>query len=106
MKIMSREQLKNKIDRGDNFKLVMMMHQWAYDHMHIPGSLHFDNPYEAMTQLGPDDEIVVYGSTKWCHKSICAYLALRSQGFNKLYLYRGGLEEWLNAHYPLEGDLV
>ena len=106
MKIISREHLKNKIDRGDNFKLVMTMNQWAYDHMHIPGSLHFNNPHEAMAQLRPDDEIVVYSSTKWCHRSIRAYLVLRSQGFTKLFLYPGGLEEWLNAHYPLEGDLV
>ena len=106
MKVISTEQLKYKLDSGDNFKLVMTMNQWAYDHMHIPGSLHFNNLSEAIAQLTPNDEIVVYCSTKWCHESIDAYLVLRNQGFKKLYRYAGGLEAWLDAHYPLEGDLV
>lgn len=106
MRVIGAEQLKNKLDRGDNFKLVMTMNQWAYDHLHIPGSLHFNNLSEAMAQLTPDDEIVVYCSTKWCHESTYAYLVLRSQGFNKLYRYAGGLLEWMDAGYPLEGERV
>jgi len=103
MRIITREELKNKIECGDNLKLVMTMNQWAYDHMHIPGSLHFNTPHEAVAQLRPDEEIVVYSSTKWCHKSIDTYLVLQSHGFNKLYLYDGGLEAWQDACYPLEG---
>jgi rhodanese-related sulfurtransferase len=106
MKVVSREQLKNKLDRGENIKLVMTMNQWAYDSMHIPGSLHFNSVNEAAAQLRPDDEIVLYCSTKWCHESIQAYLTLRNRGFNNLWRYAGGLEEWLAAHYPLEGDMV
>lgn len=106
MKVINTEQLKNKLNRSDNFKLVMTMNQWAYDRMHIPGTLHFNNLQEAMTHLTPDDEIVVYCSTKWCHQSIDAYLSLRSHGYNKVYRYAGGLEEWRDAHYPLEGDWV
>jgi hypothetical protein len=30
------------IDRGDNFKLVMILGEWAYRANHIPGSLHLD----------------------------------------------------------------
>ena len=29
MRVISTEQLKNKLDRGDNFKLVMTMNRWA-----------------------------------------------------------------------------
>jgi rhodanese-related sulfurtransferase len=106
MRVISTEHLKNKLDRGDNFKLVMTMNRWAYDRLHIPESLHFNNLSEAMAQLTPDDEIVVYCSTKWCHESIDAYLVLRSQGFKKLYRYAGGLLEWADAGYPLEGERV
>jgi rhodanese-related sulfurtransferase len=71
------------MDRGDNFKLVMTMDDYAYERMHIPGSLHFSNALEAMKQLRPDGEVVVYCSTKWCHDSInailcCATMASRS----------------------------
>lgn len=106
MKVINSKQLKNKLDHGDNIKLVMTMNQWAYDRMHIPGSLHFDNIREAMAHLNPNDEIVLYCSTKLCHYSINAYLILEQYGFKKLYRYPGGLEEWLDAHYPLEGSLA
>jgi rhodanese-related sulfurtransferase len=104
MKVISTEQLKDKLDRGDNFKLVMTMNQWAYDRLHIPGSLHFDSLSEAMAHLTPEDEVVVYCSTKWCHQSVEAYLLLRRQGFDKLSRYAGGLMEWADACYPLEGE--
>jgi rhodanese-related sulfurtransferase len=61
---------------------------------------------EAMKQLRPDDEVVVYCSTKWCHDSINAYLVLRHHGFEKLAYYVGGLEDWEEAHYPLEGSMA
>ena len=106
MKTIDRKELKAKLDRGDNFKLVMTMDDYAYDHMHIPGSLHFNNMVEALKQLKPDDEVVLYCSTKWCHDSINAYLILQDNGFDKIYRYPGGLEDWEKAHYPLEGDMV
>jgi hypothetical protein len=55
MRVISAKQLKNKLDRGDHFKLVMTMSQWAYDQLHIPGSLHFNNLSETMGLLTPDD---------------------------------------------------
>ena len=106
MKSIDREELKTKLDHHDDFKLVMTMDDYAYDHMHIPGSLHFTNAIEAVKHLKPDDEIVLYCSTKWCHDSINAGLVLEDNGFKKIYRYPGGLEDWEKAHYPLEGDMV
>jgi len=106
MRTIDREELKEKLDHHDHFKLVMTMDDYAYDHMHIPGSLHFGNMGEAVKQLNPNDEIVLYCSTKWCHDSINAGLVLEDNGFRKIYRYVGGLEDWEQAHYPLEGDMV
>ena len=106
MKTLNREELKAKLDRGDNFKLVMAMDDYAYELMHIPGSLHFSTMLEAMKQLTPEDEVVLYCSTKWCHDSLNAYLVLQDNGFSKIYRYPGGLEDWQEANYPLEGQLV
>ena len=106
MKTLNREELKAKLDRGDDFKLVMAMDDYAYELMHIPGSLHFGTMLEAMQQLTPDDEVVLYCSTKWCHDSLNAYLVLQDNGFGKIYRYPGGLEDWQEANFPLEGQLV
>ena len=106
MKVLSRELLKAKLDRGDDFKLVMAMGRLAYEKMHIPGSLHYGDIEEGARQLDPADEVVVYCQNPLCPLSIQAYLLLGSRGFQNLYRYAEGLEGWDAAGYPLEGSLV
>ena len=103
MKIISREDLKAKLDRGDDIKLIMALDRHAYERMHIPGSLNFHDMKEAMQHVTPDDEIVVYCSNPMCPASINAYMVLRSHGYDNLYRYAGGLLDWQEAGYPLEG---
>jgi rhodanese-related sulfurtransferase len=106
MKTIEREELKAKIDRGDNFKLVMTMNKWAFEASHIPGSLNIYDPDEAFRLLSPDDEIVVYCTNPTCIASIHAYHAFVAVGFKNTRRYSGGLEDWKNAGYPLEGTAV
>jgi rhodanese-related sulfurtransferase len=94
------------LDHGQDVKLIMTMHPHAYYMMHIPGSLNFENLRDALTQLDPEEEVVVYCSNRLCSSSINAYQLLRRRGFQKLYRYDGGLEDWQSAGYPLEGSLV
>jgi hypothetical protein len=60
MNLISRDELKAKLDRGDDFRLVMTLGEWAYRATHIPGSLNVSNPKDAAKLLKPDDEIVIY----------------------------------------------
>ena len=106
MKTITREELKAKLDRGENVKLVMTMSDTAYDWLHIPGSLHFGKVADAVQQLSPDDEVVVYCTNPLCYYSIQAYHLLRSKGFTKVERYAGGLMDWQDAGYPLEGSLA
>lgn len=106
MKIISREELKEKLDRGDDVKLIMALDRQAFHNMHIPGSLHFDQLYEALSVLERDDEIVVYCSNPHCAASVHAYHVLASYGFTNLARYAGGLAEWQDAGYPLAGLMV
>ncbi len=66
MKTISREELKQKLDRKENFRLVMALSEWAYQAKHIPSSLHFATIREALQSLNKDDEIVVYCSDENC----------------------------------------
>jgi rhodanese-related sulfurtransferase len=106
MNIMKREELKVKLDRGDDVKLIMALGRRAYENMHIPGSLNFASMLEAVNNLHPDDEVVVYCSNPACAASINAYRILVSYGFKRVYRYAGGLAEWQEAGYPLEGLMV
>lgn len=106
MNIMSRDELKEKLDRGDDVKLIMTLGRRAFENMHIPGSLHFKNILEALPYLNADDEVIVYCANPLCPMSVNAYHVLASRGFKRLFRYAGGLVEWHEAGYPLEGNLV
>ncbi len=106
MNIMSREELKEKLDRGDDVKLIMTLGRRAFENSHIPGSLHFKNILEALPYLDTNDEVIVYCANPLCPLSIHAYHTLASRGFTRLSRYAGGLVEWQEAGYPLEGSQV
>jgi thiosulfate/3-mercaptopyruvate sulfurtransferase len=106
MRVISREELKAKLDRDDDFKLVMTMGDWAFEAKHIPGSLNISNQVEAAKQLNVDEEIVVYCTNVSCPASIAAYNMLETKGYKNIYRYSGGLEAWEEAGYPLEGNAV
>jgi rhodanese-related sulfurtransferase len=60
----SREDLKAKMDRGDDFVLVETLPEEQYRHAHLPGALNLppDRIRETAPELLPDKEadIVVY----------------------------------------------
>ena len=98
-----RDELKAKIDRGDEFKLVMTLNAWTFEQAHIPGSINVTSPQDVAEVLSVDDEIVVYCSDEACVASQYAYEALKRAGFENVRRYAGGLSEWSQSGYPLEG---
>jgi rhodanese-related sulfurtransferase len=102
IRTIEREELKAKLDRGDDFKLVMAMHEWGFNAAHIPGSLHFTTVADAQEQLHHDDEIVVYCSDPACVASQFAYRWLVEAGYANVRRYSGGVSDWAAAGYELE----
>ena len=64
VKTISRDELKGKIDRRDQFLLVETLPVTAYHHAHLPGAINL--PPDKVTELAPtllpdkNAEIVVY----------------------------------------------
>jgi rhodanese-related sulfurtransferase len=106
MNLISREQLKQKLDLGDKFKLVNALGEWAFNAKHIPGSINISKIEDAKKILSPDDDIVIYCSNPSCIASIIGYQLLTKMGYSKIRRYAGGIVDWEQAGYPLEGDLV
>lgn len=102
----NRDELKAKLDGGDDFKLVFVLGDWAFQAKHIPGSINISNPERSGDLLDSDDDIVVYCSNVTCVASISAYKMLKDAGFENVRRYPGGLLDWEDAGYPLEGDMV
>jgi len=64
VKTISRDDLREKIDRGDKFSLVETLPKVAYQHAHLPGAINLppDRVTELASSLLPDKsaDIVVY----------------------------------------------
>ena len=106
MNLISREELKQKLDRGDNFKLVMVLGDWAFRAQHIPGSINISRMDEAEKLLDREEEIVVYCSDPTCIASQAAYKTLEKKGYKNIRRYAGGLAEWSAAGLPLDGETI
>ncbi len=101
-----RDELKAKLDRGDDVKLIMALNRWAFDAKHIPGSVHYDTPDALYASVRPDDEVVVYCSQVDCLSSVAMYRDLVRRGYRNVRRYSGGLLDWEEAGLPLEGAYV
>lgn len=106
MRLIEREELRAKLDRGEPFRLVMTLGPFGYRAKHIPGSLNFGSAEEALAALEPHEEIVVYCADEGCSASIHAYRLLESRGYRNVRRYAGGIADWESAAFPLEGELV
>lgn len=73
IRTIGRDELREKLERGDDVKLIMALNRWAFEAKHIPGSLHFDTPDLLYANVRPDDEVVVYCSNVDCLASVAMY---------------------------------
>jgi protein-disulfide isomerase/rhodanese-related sulfurtransferase len=105
LKTISLEELKEKLEREDNFKLVMTLGEVAFHMGHIPGSININSMEKAERLVSPEDEIVVYCHDENCPASQTAYQMLVDRGFSNIRRFAGGIRAWQEAGYPLESDL-
>lgn len=106
IRTIGRDELKTKLDRGDDIRLIMALNRWAFEAKHIRGSLHFDTPAELYAAIRPEDEVIVYCSNVDCLSSVALYRDLVARGFRNVRRYSGGLLDWEDAGLPLEGIFV
>jgi rhodanese-related sulfurtransferase len=64
VKTISREDLKEKIDRGDDFVLLEALSEASYGRAHLPGAIRFQD-MDLIPDLLPDKstEVVAYCSS-------------------------------------------
>lgn len=106
MRLISRDDLKKKLDKKENFKLLFVLGDWHWRAKHIKGSIHYHTPEEAMEFLKKGDDIVVYCASIFCAASRYAYELLDEHGYKKVKRYAGGIADWEEHGLPLEGEMV
>jgi rhodanese-related sulfurtransferase len=107
VKTISREELKEKMDRGDDFVLLDVLAEMYYRHSHLPGAINVpaDELAERAPELLPDKdaEIVVYCKDPPCEASEEAARELAAMGYENVRDYVGGKRDWIDAGLPAEG---
>ncbi len=62
----------------------------------------FDNHKQKLEQLSKEKPLVIYCAGTDCDLSILLGNLLFEQGYEQVYVFFGGWNEWLNAKYPTE----
>lgn len=98
------EELKDKIDDGEDFTLINVLARESYEEEHIPRSINI--PYQDIAkhykELDKDGEIIVHCSDEFCDASSIAYEKLNKLGFDNVIDFEGGIEEWKEKGYPIK----
>jgi rhodanese-related sulfurtransferase len=99
------EEVKRKLDAGEEFVLLDVREQWEFETASMSGAKLIpmgDIPSRAHQELDPEDHIVVV-----CHhgvRSMNVTAWLRQQGFEKAQSMRGGIDVWsrqIDASVPV-----
>jgi rhodanese-related sulfurtransferase len=89
------EEVKAKLDRGDEFTLIDVREPWEFERAYIDGVKLMpmgDVPSRAHQELDSEEHVVVI-----CHhgvRSMNVTAWLRQQGFEKAQSMRGGIDAW------------
>lgn len=103
-----REELREKIERGDGFVLVDALAPIAFARTRLPGAVNITPDWvdaRAPARL-PDRtaEIVVYCENESCDSSVLVARRLVELGYTNVRHYAGGKRDWIAAGLPLEGS--
>jgi rhodanese-related sulfurtransferase len=104
-KIISAQELKNKLDTQPDMILINVLNQETYIDCHITGSINIplNQLLETVASWDKDKEIVVYCAQTTCDASDKAYDLLQEMGFSHIFLYQGGIKEWFKKRYDCTG---
>jgi rhodanese-related sulfurtransferase len=106
VKEITRERLKEKIDRSERLVLLETLAPEQFRHAHLPGAVNMppDRVSELAPLLVPDKQtaVVTYCAGPTCHASLDAARELNALGYANVSHYAGGKKEWIAAGFPIE----
>lgn len=108
-KTLTREELKSWMDEEKDFVLVDVLSEGSYNSKHLPGAKHASvkesDFLEKIQEMVPekDKPVVVYCGSFSCQLSPFAAHKLSEMGYTEVYDFEGGLADWQDGGYSLEG---
>ncbi|MEX0746233.1 MAG: rhodanese-like domain-containing protein [Phycisphaeraceae bacterium] len=108
MQTIQAKQLDEMNARGDDFLLINVLPEDAFQERHIPGSMNIpverEDFEEQVEQLAGDKTrtVVVYCASTDCTASPTAANKLEDVGFTHVIDFAGGMQEWEETKHPVE----
>lgn len=103
----SREELLQKIESGDEFVLFDALSPMSYARSHLPGAINLPpESVDGRAQRRISDystEVVVYCSDANCNSSVIVAERLIELGYLNVRHYADGKNDWVEARLLLEG---
>lgn len=106
----SRDELRAKLESGDDVVVVEALGPMYYDDAHLPGARNL--PHDQVDGLAatvlPDRDafVVVYCSNTACQNSVVASRRLVELGYTNVHEYVAGKQDWIEAGLPVEQTLA
>ncbi|HRN78063.1 MAG TPA: rhodanese-like domain-containing protein [Candidatus Dependentiae bacterium] len=85
--------------------IINVLPQESYHDCHISGSINvpLDQIETWAHTIAKDTPIVVYCASYVCAASAHAWEKLDAMGFQEVWVFTGGMNEWYHAKLPVEG---
>lgn len=96
-----------KLHSNQNTIFVDARDKWEFSESHIKGAINipqysFEPNITDLSTISKDKVIIVYCSANDCSMSKQLTEQLLILGYNKVYVYLGGITEWTDAKLPIE----
>lgn len=106
IKQINAQELKEKNETSTSHVVINVLGFEYYMKCHISGSINIpnDNLEDQTADWPKDREIIVYCANSMCPASRVAWMKLTELGFTNVRAYEGGIKEWQDLGYPVDGD--
>lgn len=112
MNILTRDELTKMLENREDFLLLNVLSDASFQKAHIPGSYNIPVSEQGFLEKvadlagveGRNRRIVTYCGGFHCTASKNAANHLSAAGYTQVSAFEGGMEDWLNAGYPVEGE--
>ena len=104
------DELHEKLQTDSGFVLIDTLGERSYNRAHLPGAVsidaHADDFVDQVKEKVPDtdQQIIVYCASFQCQLSPQAAEKLTEAGYSNVFDFEGGLKDWAQQGYDLEGE--
>lgn len=112
MKKLSAREVRKILKRNSDVRLINVLPEDRFVKKHLPHSVNIplgeDSFLQRVEQVVVDKsaKVVVYCADSTCNASPQAAKRLEEAGFEHVQDFEGGIAEWEDAGFPLEGQAV